>query len=94
MAKYVVLSLRARRFTTHIVCNHGESFWYRSQVSRGSDVEALDVKLYAIFIVGINIGLWSDEVSKLRTQNMSFVSGEIKFSISREVLGEDSDEIL
>lgn len=85
MAKDGVMTLHIRPFTVHNFCNHAEMFWYVSQVSWGSGVDARDVQLHALFLVWINPRFQCDEVSKFQTQNMSIVSGEIHFSITETI---------
>lgn len=54
---------------------HGcRGFWLGSQNARRFGVDARDVQLHEIFLVGLNLGLRFDEVSKLKVKHISLNS--------------------
>lgn len=69
--------MKARPITAEIVCDHAESFWYK-----GCD---FDILLHAILVVGLNLGLRYDEISKLKIEHVSVVSGNITMTLLESI---------
>lgn len=81
LAHYGVMTLRARPITSEHVCDIAERFWY----GRGSPVLIEDVLLHAILVVGLNLGLRYDEITKIRVENVSIYSGGCTMTMNQSI---------
>lgn len=56
LSRYGTISLKARPVTATQICEHAEKFWFGC----GSNVDARDIQLHAILVLGLNLGLRFD----------------------------------
>ena len=77
LARYGSVKLRAKPVTISQVANHASRFWH------GSDgkVDPRDEAIHAIWLLGLNLGLRFDEVSKLRLENVTVDDNNITISL-------------
>jgi len=71
LARYGVVTLKARPITVEHVCDMAERFWY----GRDGETAICDVELHAVLVLGLNLGLRYDEISKLKAEHVSVGSG-------------------
>lgn len=79
LARYGSVPLKARPITVGIVCDHAEKFWFGSNYGKMIDIR--DIQLHAIFLLGLNLGLRYDEISKLQLQRVSVNSEGIVITL-------------
>lgn len=86
LAQYERITMKAQPITASIVCEHSRKFWYG-----GTDLEstngplAMDVLLHAVLLVGMNLGLRYDEMSKLRSELVSVTVNSVTLTIRTTV---------
>lgn len=85
------LTLKARPLTAEQVCTHAAQFWLGSQNAKRLGVDARDVQLYAIFLVGLNLGLRFDEVSKLKVEHITVNSRTVHLT-RREAIKNSTEQ--
>eukprot|EP00178_Gracilaria_changii_P020163 TRINITY_DN585_c0_g2_i2.p1 TRINITY_DN585_c0_g2~~TRINITY_DN585_c0_g2_i2.p1 ORF type:complete len:424 (-),score=38.19 TRINITY_DN585_c0_g2_i2:1118-2389(-) len=66
LARYGNIKHRARPITAEMLCDHAENYWFGS-----SQMEIMDIVFHSVCVLGLNLGLRYDEVSKLRMENVS-----------------------
>lgn len=70
LERYEYISLKSRPITVSILCDHAEMFWF----GRKESPYISDVQLHSILVLGLNLGLRFEEVSKLGTEQVSTTS--------------------
>jgi len=85
LAKYGRTELRARPMTAAIITMHARLYWYDGEVSRYRGLDVRDVLIHAAIVVGMNIGLRYDEVTKLKVESLSVLPDEIRMTIVESI---------
>ena len=80
-AHFGVTKVRSRPITASHVCDLAESFWY----GKNAPVHLEDVLLHAVLVVGLNLGLRYDEITKLRIESKSVYSGGCTMTINESI---------
>lgn len=81
LARYGVISLKARPITAHMVCDHAERFWYGC----GRALDVRDIMLHSIFVLGLNLGLRFDEINKLKVEHVSVTSDGVIITMTEAI---------
>ena len=77
LAKYGSLTRRARPLSVYVVCAHAVRFWNSSSVQ--------DMFLHAVFLLGLNLGLRYNEVTKLRVELSTVLSTIIMHTLRENI---------
>lgn len=78
LSRYGAVALRARPIKAAQVCSHAEKFWFGSLAG----VDARDIQLHAILVLGLNLGVRFEEIAKLTTQHISIDDGSVILTIT------------
>lgn len=86
LSKLGVVVKKKQPLTASQICHHAELFWFGSDITRSTlGIDPRDIELLAVLVLGISLGLRSDEVAKLDVEQVSVDGRKVTLNITESI---------